>query len=264
MTAGHVDGGTHTELVDQRHEPLLVTSPRDSQYSPQGQGRWWVLFVHAPGENRTGNNYWQATTARVAAGYGLVAVRFDLSGYGESLGEKDLDVWDEQLDDALATAERHGALGVHVVARGLHSALLARVAPSGRRIALYPPPPRELTWWIARRTAAGPWPSNVTATHRPAGEERTFWEWCGAEANLVGGLTVPARTLDPLVEGVLDAARTPECWDVSVVPAGADQPCRSRLVCGRDHLLRLESDRTGIAHLLSRHLIRPEGTGGQA
>jgi hypothetical protein len=230
-----------TELVGGGPEPLLVHRPASGAPSP------WVVMVHAPGENRTGNNYWQAHAAGALAAAGFTAARFDLCGYGESLAEKDVATWRRQIDAAIRIAAGSGATAIAVTARGLHCGLLDDV--DALRIALFPPDAEELGWWTLRPAA----PTGTDIVEVAAGmdaEERAFWEACGLESNLAGGLEIPAPVLDEL------SGRSPRA-DVVVVPAHDDRrPRAGRLVCGRDPLTRLESDRAGLEHLLITWLGR--------
>ncbi|WP_433475107.1 hypothetical protein ACQPZP_41650 [Spirillospora sp. CA-142024] len=245
--------GPAVVLLDQPREPLVVHRP-PGQDADGAAARPWVIMLHAPGENRTGNNYWQAQAATALAAAGLTAVRFDLSGYGESLDEKDPAAWARQVNDAIATAREHGADPVHVVARGLHAALLAdagagaEVGTGGLRIALFPPSGADLRWWSRDRA------SGVIEIGSPLdASERAFWEACGAEPDLVRGLRVPAAAVDGLVGRLRDGV----AWDVAVV-AGRDRgPAANTLVCGREPLTRLESDRRGLEYLLVRYLRMP-------
>src|SRR5215468_497643 len=58
-------------------EPVWVAVPADD-------ARAAAVFLHAPGENRTGNNYLLRELADACAAAGVAAVRFDLPGCGES------------------------------------------------------------------------------------------------------------------------------------------------------------------------------------
>jgi hypothetical protein len=242
MTASLSCPAPETRLIDAGPEPLVLHQPGSS--APAA----WVIMVHAPGENRTGNNYWQARAADALARAGFAAVRFDLSGYGESLGRMNAGIWDEQLRGAVKVAVESGATAVHVTGRGLHSALLAGLAVPGLRIALYPPSAADLNWWSGPGRA-GPRDGQIEAAHRPEPAERAFWEACGAESSLIGGFACPVAVIDALVQRI--AAASQDDWDL-VVAAADDRRSRSaRLICGRDPLTRLESDRAGLERLLT-------------
>lgn len=234
-------------------EPLIVHRPAAQAATS------WVIMVHAVGENRTGNNYWQAHAAATLAGAGFTSARFDLSGYGESLGGKDVTVWARQVRLAARTAADQGAAEIYLTARGLHCSLLADVPDPVHRIALFPPDEDGLAWWSRRRPNLDP-AGQVEANASPESAEREFWEACGAESRLVGGLEIPVATMDALI------ARLPVAepsWDVAIVAARDDRrPRTARLVCGRDPLLRLESERAGLEHLLIRWLHGHLNCGG--
>jgi hypothetical protein len=254
LTTIAADSGLALTLVPQRHEPLIVRRLATAAPAAPGRRPHWLVMVHALGENRTGNNYWQAQAATALAGAGLVVACFDLSGYGESLQEKDLTRWQEQLRDAVRTGQASGAATVHVTARGLHAALLADIDPPGQRIALYPPEPENLGWWslnAARWETAG----HIEASRRPDPGERAFWQACGAEAGIAGGLRIPAPLLTSFVTRFRDGSAQAG-WDLAVVAAKGRRPVPARLVCGHDPLTRLESDRRGLEWLLTRHLLR--------
>ncbi len=233
-------------LAGAGHEPLLVHSPAS------GGPCAWVIMVHAPGENRTGNNYWQARTAEALAESGFTAVRFDLSGYGESLGDKDAAIWSEQITAAVRAAAAAGATDIYVTARGLHCALLDSAGASARRIALFPPDAAALGWWRSHQAAFGA--GRVEVSWPMDEEQRAFWEACGAEPNVTGGLEIPVAVMDWLTAGITNG----ESWDLVITSADGDRsPRPARLVCGRDPLTRLESDRAGLGHLLIRWLRGP-------
>jgi pimeloyl-ACP methyl ester carboxylesterase len=233
-------------LVDAGPEPLIIDQPEAGADAP------WVIMIHALGENRTGNNYWQARAAESLADAGFTAVRFDLSGYGESLGAKDVSVWDDQVRSAVSFAAEQGATAVHVTARGLHCALLARLDVPGCRVALYPPRHAALGWW-SRNASAREQAGFVEAAYQPDPDERAFWECCGAESNVVGGLRIPVSVLDTLIERVPTDGQS--AWDLTVLAAGHDGgPRPARLVCGHDPLTRLETDRYGLEQALTRFL----------
>lgn len=235
--------GAPDVLVGEGPEPLLVRCSTPGRPAP------WVVMIHSVGENRTGNNYWQARAATALACAGFTAVRFDLSGYGESLGPKDVAVWREQIEGAVRHAVKARATAVFVTARGLHCALLGQAPAGTRRIALFPPEPAELDWWRHRRAEFGA-AGAVEASATMDADERAFWEACGAESNLVGGLEIPPLVLDELISPA-DETR----WDLVVTAAHEDRrPRTNRIVCGRDPLTRLESDRAGLEHLLIRWL----------
>jgi hypothetical protein len=233
-------------------EPMLLHRPATSGSST------WVVMVHALGENRTGNNYWLARAALALVEAGHTAVRFDLSGYGESLGDKDLTVWSQQIDTAVRVAAESGATDIYVTARGLHCALLDRVGSQARRVALFPPDVTALGWWSRRRGTLDP-EAHIDAAADMDSGERSFWTACGAEANLVGGLEVPLSVMDGLIAGMAGDPR----WDLVIAEAGGDrQPRTGQLACGRDPLTRLESDRAGLEHLLIRWLRGSPGRRG--
>lgn len=139
-------------------EPCLVSAAAAEAADATGT---WVVLVHAPGENRTGNNYWLVQASRALAAAGIPSVRFDLSGHGESLGPKDAARWLAQADAAVALAAARGATRVLLVARGLYCAQLdtAGAQASGLevlRVALFP-------------LRATPWPGwpDAAAVRRP-------------------------------------------------------------------------------------------------
>ncbi|SEG94238.1 hypothetical protein SAMN05216223_12988 [Actinacidiphila yanglinensis] len=253
-------------LLAQTVEPLVVHVPEGAAPAP---GTPWLIMVHAPGENRTGNNYWQVQAARHLAAAGVTVVRFDLAGYGESLAAKDVGVWERQIAEAAATAHSHGASAVHVAARGLHAALLPGPVP-GLRIAVLPPEPEELAWWRLHEEpsgdgerAGGRQPSaDWEASPDAPADEVDFWAACGVETHLLGGLTVPVRVIGELVERLRapDAARG---WDLTLCTEGgrAGDPCR--MVAGRHGLARLAADRHGLQAVLRSALAigTPSGAG---
>ncbi|MGW7244228.1 hypothetical protein [Streptomyces sp. NPDC054804] len=238
-------GGPSSCLVAQTLEPLVVHVPEGPAPTP---GTPWLIMIHAPGENRTGNNYWQAQTARHLATAGVTVARFDLAGYGESLAEKDVSVWEHQIAEAMATARLYGASAVHVAARGLHAALLPDSA-AGLRMAVFPPEPEELAW---RRP--DPEPSGIhEALSGATADEVAFWAACGVETHLLGGLTMPVRVLDELVERL----RSPDAatgWDLTLCTEGGRTTDPSRMIAGRHGLARLEADRHGMQAVLHNAL----------
>ncbi|MFI8946889.1 hypothetical protein ACIGO6_10260 [Streptomyces sp. NPDC053750] len=206
-------------------------------------------MIHAPGENRTGNNYWQAQTARRLASAGITVARFDLAGYGESLADKDLSVWDRQIAEAVSTARSYDASAVHVTARGLHAALLPDSAP-GLRVAVFPPEPRDLDWWGQNAGRSGTWEARSDA---PA-DEVSFWAACGVETNLLGGLTAPICVLDELVRRMCSSEAAPG-WDLTLCTEEGRTADPSRMIAGRQGLARLEADRHGLQDVLHNALM---------
>jgi len=235
--------GTSLKLVEQHHEPLLV------HYPGSGATKRWLVMVHAIGENRTGNNYWQVCIANILAAADVTTVRFDLSGCGESLNNKDIGFWREQIRAAVDTACQHGAEVVHVSARGLTAGLLGEVSTTGHRIALFPTPTDRLTGWesalaIERST------DRVVASARPDGFEREFWEACGAESNLIGGFEIPRTVFSELIK--LAADTDGPHWDLTI--AARSQHGGDHIVGGHDLSMRLESDRRGLGATLAAYL----------
>jgi len=249
---------TSTILVDQPAEPLLVELPSGRSDMSACAGLPWLVMVHALGENRTGNNYWQACTARIIAAGGVVVARFDLCGYGESLADKSVRAWVRQCEDAIQTARRYGASTVHLSARGLHAALLGPLDVPGERIALFPPNATQLRWLdtFADRTDD----DVIRVDQPPSGDELTFWTTCGSEPNLIQGSVFPLGVLRTLRTWLAD--QDGSTWTLTVGTVH-DVGRANTLVCGADPLTRLESDRIGLAHLLRRHLTQlPGRTGG--
>lgn len=244
-------------LIAQTREPLVVQVPGGPDPAP---GTPWLIMIHAPGENRTGNNYWQAQAARHLATAGITVARFDLAGYGESLDPKDVRVWERQIAEAVQTARSHGATAVHVAARGLHAALLPGPVP-GLRIAVFPPEPEELGWWLQHRERPGHWEALPDA---PV-DEVDFWAACGVETHLLGGLTVPVRVLDELV-GRLRAPDADAGWDLTLCTERGRAGDRCRMIAGRHGLARLAADRHGLQSVLHSALAMrspaPAGTEG--
>jgi hypothetical protein len=243
LNATGADASAGLVIERQRHEPLLV-------HRPPTAADTWVIMVHAPAENRTGTNFWQVQTAEQLAAAGIGAARFDLVGYGESLADMDVDIWHEQVREAVETAHTHGASTVHVTARGLHAELLADLETTGDRVALFPPDASSLTGWesVLGSDAAGPL-IRVTAPLPEA--DREFWEACGAEYRLLGGCHMLRAALAWLVQAAI--ADEGERWDVTVASASSAAGRPNRIVGAHDPLTRLESDRHGLAALLARH-----------
>ncbi len=232
-------------LLAQTGEPLVVQVPEGP--APTA-GTPWLIMIHAPGENRTGNNYWQAETARRLAAAGFTVARFDLAGYGESLAEKDVSAWEHQISEATSTARSYGATAVHVMARGLHAALLPDPVP-GLRVALFPPEPGELAWWQPDPQRSG---SREALSDAPA-DEVAFWASCGVETHLLGGLTMPVRVLDELVERL----RAPDAatgWDLTLCTAEGRTGDPNRMIAGRHGLAQLEADRHALQGVLHNAL----------
>lgn len=228
-------------LLAQTREPLVVQVPDGPVPTP---GTPWLIMIHAPGENRTGNNYWQAQAARHLAAAGITVARFDLAGYGESLAPKDVSVWERQIAEAVQTARAHGATAVHVAARGLHAALLPGPVP-GLRVAVFPPEPGELGWWRRHPERSGDWEALPDA---PA-DEVDFWAACGVETHLLGGLTVPVGVLGELV-GRLCAPDAATGWDLTLCTEQGRTADPCRMVAGRHGLARLAADRHGLQAVL--------------
>ena len=239
-------------------EPLFLHRSADGRSAderaadPLGPAGDWVVLVHAPGENRTGNNYRLAEIASGLARSGFPSLRFDLAGYGESLRRMDIGTWQRQIAGAAAEARSRGAARVWFLAFGLHSALLPSVPhAAGPRVAVHPPTPKDLAWWGRARTTtasaatAGPTPLFEADGADP--EQRAFWQACGAEPNLVGGLLLPRQLLDTLVEGIAQAALLPR-WEQTVVTEQAvgDSPFPVPVACGADPLTRPSDERTGL------------------
>jgi hypothetical protein len=250
-TWGQVDAfdaplASSTVLLEQPTEPLLVELPPGRRDLYQCAGLPWLVMIHALGENRTGTNYWQAQAARIIAAADIVVARFDLSGYGESLARMDVRTWRRQCANAVAIARRHRARSVHMTARGVHAALLADQDIDGVRVAVFPPRPDQLSWWSSVRDRPDADVLRVDAS--PIGEERAFWEACGAETSRLTGFRVPVAVLRELVTPFVEN-------DVEWTVAVASSPAPSgALVCSGGPLTRLESERTGLAHLLRQYL----------
>lgn len=239
---------TSTVVLEQPTEPLLVEIPPGRHDLHQCAGLPWLVMVHALGENRTGTNYWQAQAARIIASADIVVARFDLSGYGESLADKDVQTWRRQCADAVTIARQHRASSVHMTARGLHAALLADQDLDGMRIAVFPPRTDQLTWW--ERLEDRPDTDVVRVDGSPAGEERVFWEACGAETSLLAGFRIPIGVLRTLVTPFLDTD-VERPWTVAVASSPAPP---GTLVCSGGPLTRLESERAGLSYLLRQYL----------
>jgi hypothetical protein len=216
----------------------------------------WAVLVHAPGENRTGNNYWLVQAARGLATAGVPSVRFDLSGHGESLGPKDAARWLEQIDEAVAFAAERGAGRVLLAARGLYCSLLNEVASGSdidvTRVALFPPPEGSLSWWNDTHPATG------LVEADPTGPEAAFWTACGAEPNLVGGCVYPLALLDRLMRRIGTADGQ---WDHAVTTtAWSHGTAAVRAVIGDDPLTRHADERTALVDVLVRLATEaPEG-----
>jgi len=246
-----------TVLLEQPIEPLLVELPPGRRDLHQCAGLPWLVMVHALGENRTGTNYWQAQAARIIAAADIVVARFDLSGHGESLAGMDVRTWLRQCVDAVTIARRHRARSVHMTARGLHAALLAGQDLDGVRIAVFPPRPDQLRWWSSVRDRVDS--ELLEVDFSPGGEERTFWEACGADTSRLRGFRVPVGVLRDLVTPFLEGS---VAWTVAVT---SSRESTGTLVCGGGPLTRLESERSGLAHLLREYLARvtARGNGGE-
>jgi hypothetical protein len=220
-------------------EPVWVTPA-------PGQPHAVALFLHAIGENRTGNNYLLAELAHACAAAGVASVRFDLPGCGENRGRLTAAAWDARVAVVSGAVDtRYAQLPVHWIARGLSAAFLPVAGGSGLRIALNPPDPAALDDALAgvQSTLAPCQP--VTAP------EASMWRAIGAEPNLIGGLRVPTATLRDMCRR-LDDRR----WDLAVVAAGSDGPTgRAAFRMSTDDVLfRFESDRAAIAVLIPRLL----------
>jgi pimeloyl-ACP methyl ester carboxylesterase len=226
-------------------EPMFVDDPGTTSAT---HGTWAVL-VHAPGENRTGNNYWLVQAARGLAAAGVPSVRFDLSGHGESLGPKDAARWLEQIGEAVALAAERGAGRVLLAARGLYCSLLNEVASESdidiTRVALFPPPEDALSWWNDTHATGGVVEADPTGPQAAA-----FWTACGAEPNLVGGCVYPLALLDRLMrrtetaEGQWDHAVTTTSWSRDTAAV--------RAVINDDPLTRHADERTALVDVLVR------------
>ncbi|MCX4749331.1 hypothetical protein OG455_28135 [Kitasatospora sp. NBC_01287] len=251
-----MEGAAGTGLWSTAYEPLLVDAPPGAETG--------VLFVHAPGENRTGGNYLFAGLARAMAAEGMLAARFDLAGCGESLREPEFEVWEAQVADALdLLATRAGLRRVHVVARGAGAALLPAASRSvawprvaGLRVALSPPLPRTLLDLLDLLDLGGHVDDSGEVTVRgvPSGALAACWAAAGVEPNLIGGLSLPTAALRACAAGLARPA-----WDVEA--GAATQPFRvpERIVVTEaDPLLRLQAARIALAALLTRRLSQGE------
>ncbi|MFE6915488.1 hypothetical protein [Streptomyces rubiginosohelvolus] len=205
-----------------------------------------VVIVHAPGENRTGNNYFLSHAAAQMAAQNMATVNFHLSGFGDSLGRKDVATWAAQVESAGAwlAAETAGQ-PVHFIARGAGAAVLPADAARGQRIAIGPPTPAEV-----KALAATSHNGSVTGAHPCPPDEEALWAALGAEPNLVGGLELPEEVLIGLASR-LDTPR----WDHEVVPRGREARVRSRILLPADDLLvRMQITRLGLTHTLIEFL----------
>lgn len=205
-----------------------------------------VVLVHAPGENRTGNNYFLSNAASLMAEQGIAAVSFHLSGFGDDLGLKDAEVWGEQVAAAGAwlSAEVAGR-PVHFVARGVGAAVLPEQAGLGQRVAISPPTAEEV-----RALAATSCEGTITGVHPCPPDVAALWSALGAEPNLVGGLQLPEKALADLAAR-LESPR----WDHEVVPKGRDAQVRSRILLPADDLLvRMQTTRLGLTLTLIEFL----------
>jgi hypothetical protein len=205
-----------------------------------------VVIVHAPGENRTGNNYFLSHAAAQMAAHGLATVNFHLSGFGDSLGRKDVATWAAQVEAAglWLTAELPGR-PVHFIARGAGAAVLPPDAAPGQRIAIGPPTPAEV-----KALAATSRHGSVTGVHPCLPDAAALWASLGVEPNLVGGQELPEEALI----GMASRLESP-CWDHEVVPRGRDARVRSRILLPSDDLLvRMQTTRLGLTHTLIEFL----------
>jgi hypothetical protein len=184
--------------------------------------------------------------ANMLAADAVTTVRFDLSGCGESLNDKDIKVWREQIQAAVDAGGEHGAEIVHVSARGLTTGLLRDVRTNGRRIALFPTPTDRLNGWESALPVDGS-TEQVVASARPSGFEREFWEACGAESNLIGGFEIPLSVLSDLIQLAFD----PQSRHGDLTIAAKGQHVGDHVVGGHDSSMRLESDRRGLGATLA-------------
>lgn len=230
---------TLVRLAETEHGVLMLRRP-------VGAPSAGVVIVHAPGENRTGNNYFLSHAAAQMAGQGFATVNFHLSGFGDSLGQKDAEVWESQVEAAGAwLATEIPSRPVHFIARGAGAAVLPKHAGPGQRVAISPPTPEEV------RALAGHARSEVvTGVHPCPPELATLWSALGAEPNLVGGLELPEEALTRLAAR-LESPR----WDHEVVPKGRDARVRSRILLPADDLLvRMQTTRLGLTFTLIEFL----------
>ncbi|MEV3950607.1 hypothetical protein AB0K62_24670 [Streptomyces halstedii] len=226
-------------LEETKHGVLMLRRPVQAPTAG-------VVIVHAPGENRTGNNYLLSHAAAQMAARSMATVNFHLSGFGDSLGRKDVATWATQVESAGAwlAAEIPGR-PVHFIARGAGAAVLPTDAAPGQRIAISPPTPAEV-----KELAATARHGSVTGLHPCPPDKATLWAALGAEPNLVGGLELPELVL----MDVASRLETPR-WDHEVVPRGREARVRSRVLLPADDLLvRLQTTRLGLTHTLIEFL----------
>ncbi len=232
MTVGR--GPSAARFVHTPWEPLIVSACPDA--------RGILIVVHAPGENRTGNNYLFAEMACGLSMAGYAVARFDLAGFGESSSAPSIRAWDAQLLQATQVmAAEFPTLPTHVLSRGISCGLLPAVWRNGMRIALSPPQPgdiRALASHAVNGDVVGRSPCNT--------ELAQLWTAIGAEPNLVGGLRIAATMLEQLATR-LDVAR----WDLEIGCARHSYRIGSRLlVTENDPLVRLQAARLGLVSLL--------------
>ncbi|MEN3305750.1 MAG: hypothetical protein V7603_1952 [Micromonosporaceae bacterium] len=226
-------------FIGAHDDPILMTAP--------ARPRAALIVLHAPGENRTGNGYLFASLARTLTGHGVATARFDLSGFGESLGPPGVQIWDNQCLGALSAVRRElPGVPVHWLARGASAALLPADGTEGNRMALSPPLPEEL-----RRLAdlADP-EGHVIGRASPPADEAGLWAWLGADPTLVGGLVLEADHLQDLALRLADPR-----WDTELGPADRQPRVLSRIVVSEeDPLVRLEAARIGLISLVADYL----------
>lgn len=228
-------------------EPLWLTEPATGSTAV-------VVFVHAPGENFTGNNYLFRDLADGCVRANMAAARFDLPGCGESREPLDLAAWDKRIREVRAAiASWRADVVVHWVARGLSTALLP-LEERGLRVALSPPAPQTLLPLL-------PADSGVLRSEPPLSSADTaLWTAVGAEPNLVGGARLPADMVRTLAGRL-----TPDRFDVAVAARTAEHAGPVLRMSTTDPLFRFEADRAALSVLLPQRLRewyrwRPDGS----
>jgi hypothetical protein len=226
--------------------PTRLPAPADPVWLTEPETDWTdiVIFLHAPGENRTGNNYLFRELADACRSHGLAAVRFDLPGCGESLAAFGAAAWAARVAEVEEVVmRRRPQATVHHVARGVSCAFLPERAGAGLRIALSPPEASSLASLL-------PVDCVELAPELPLSEaEEALWSALGAEPNLVGGLRLPAEEVRSMIDG-LSSSR----YDLAVLGSTSDGSGPMIRMATTDPLFRHESDRVALCALIPRYL----------
>jgi hypothetical protein len=228
-------GALRPERLPGTGGPVWFTEPPDAAAA--------VVLLHAPGENRTGNNYLLRAIADGCVRAGMAAVRFDLPGCGESREPLAAAAWDRRVDEVRAAVRsRWGGSAEHWVARGLSAALLPQAHGGGLRVALSPPD-RETLLRLLPPADSAPGEQLLPP------DDRALWTSIGAEPNLVGDSRVPVALVRDLAEQL-----AAERIDLAVLARDSESTGPALRMSTADSLFRFEPDQAALSALVPMRL----------